>query len=235
MLASALMGVAFFGVDTYVPLYVQGTTGAGATAAAGVVTPVMLAWATSGIFVAPIIVRWGFRRTAVAGSGLVALSFTLLVVCALAKASGWVLAAVLILAGLGFGASSMPQILLVQHSVTWQQRGIVTSAIQFFRTIGGALGIGLLGMLFNVLAAPQMQQLREMGVSPAAIMDPQKSAALPSAARPIIVSMIDSGLTWVFVAMAALAVAQIVVSFFMATTDECPKAAEVEPFEALPG
>ena len=145
------------------------------------------------------------------------------------------LAAVLILAGLGFGASSMPQILLVQHSVTWQQRGIVTSAIQFFRTMGGAIGIGLLGMLFNVLAAPQMQQLREMGVSPATIMDPHKSAALPPDARPIIVNMIDSGLTWVFVAMALLAVVQIVVSFFMATADECPAAAEVEPFEALPG
>ena len=46
---SALMGIAFFGVDTYVPLFVQGTTGAGAKAAAGVVTPVMLAWAASGI------------------------------------------------------------------------------------------------------------------------------------------------------------------------------------------
>ena len=59
------MGIAFFGVDTYVPLYVQGTTGAGAKAAAGVVTPVMLAWAISGIFAAPMIVRWGFRRTAI--------------------------------------------------------------------------------------------------------------------------------------------------------------------------
>ena len=193
MLASALMGVAFFGVDTFVPLYVQGTTGAGATAAAGVVTPVMLAWATSGIFVAPIIVRWGFRRTAVVGSSFVAISFTLLFICALAKASGWILAAVLLLAGLGFGASSMPQILLVQHSVTWQQRGIVTSSIQFFRTMGGAIGIGVLGMLFNVLAAPQMQQLRAMGVSPAAIMDPHKKRALPSTPADYTINMIDSG------------------------------------------
>ena len=117
MLASALMGVGFFSVDAYVPLYVQGTTGAGAKAAAGVVTPVMLAWASSGVFVAPLIVRWGFRRTAVAGSTLTVIGFFSLFICALLHASGWVLAAVLMIAGVGFGASSMPQLLSVQHSV----------------------------------------------------------------------------------------------------------------------
>ncbi len=141
----------------------------------------MLAWASSGVFVAPLIVRWGFRRTAVAGSLLMVIGFFSLFTCALLHASGWVLAAVLMIAGVGFGTSSMPQLLSVQHSVDWQQRGIVTSAAQFFRSIGGAIGIGLLGILFNVLAAPQMQQLRAMGVSPASIMDRQKRAELPPA------------------------------------------------------
>ncbi len=235
LFASALMGVGFFGVDTYVPLYVQGTTGAGATAAAGVVTPVMLAWASSGVFVAPIIVHWGFRKTAVIGSALVTISFVSLFVCALLNASGWVLAAVLVIGGVGFGTSSMPQLLSAQHGVTWQQRGIVTSAIEFFRTMGGAIGIALLGMLFNVLAAPQMQELRTMGVSPATIMDPHARALIPAAARPIIHTMIDSGLTWVFLAMAVIAGLQIVVSSLMASSDDHPAATEVEPFEALPG
>ncbi len=179
MLGSALMGVAFFGVDTYVPLYVQGTTGAGATAAAGVVTPVMLAWATSGIFVAPIIVRWGFRRTAVVGSSLGRDQFH---------------AAVHLRPGegqrLGVGGRADPG-----RTGFWRIVDAADSAGAAQCDLAAArhcdqrhpvlphhrrrLGIGLLGMLFNVLAAPQMQQLREMGVSPAAIMDPHKSAALP--------------------------------------------------------
>jgi MFS family permease len=232
LLGSALMGVAFFGVDTYVPLYIQGTTGAGATAAAGVVTPVMLAWATSGIFVAPLIVRWGFRRTAIIGSSLTVISFVSLFICALLHASGWVLAAVLMLAGVGFGTASMPQLLSVQHSVDWQQRGIVTSGIQFFRTMGGAIGIGLLGMLFNVLAAPQMQKLRDMGVSPTTIMDPRKRATLPEGARPIIFEMIGSGLTWVFLAMAIVAIIQVGVSFLMASSEEHPTTDETSALEA---
>jgi hypothetical protein len=130
------------------------------------------------------------------------------------------------LAGVGFGTASMPQLLSVQHSVDWQQRGIVTSGIQFFRTMGGAIGIGLLGMLFNVLAAPQMQQLRTLGVSPATIMDPDKRNSLPANARPIIFEMIGSGLTWVFLAMAVIALAQVAVSFLMATSEEHPATAD---------
>jgi MFS family permease len=222
LLGSALMGVGFFSVDAYVPLYVQGTTGAGAKAAAGVVTPVMLAWASSGIFVAPLIVRWGFRRTAVAGSALTAIGFFSLFTCAMLHASGWVLAAVLMIAGVGFGSASMPQLLSVQHSVSWQQRGIVTSAIQFFRSMGGAIGIGLLGVLFNALAAPQMQQLRQMGISPASLMDQQQRAKMPDTVKPIISQMIGSGLTWVFLAMAIVAIVQVAVSFLMASDDQHP-------------
>ena len=63
-----------------------------------------VAWAASGIVVAPIIVRFGFRRTAVVGSLITSLSFTGLFLCALLKAHGVVLAAVLMASGLGFGA-----------------------------------------------------------------------------------------------------------------------------------
>jgi MFS family permease len=234
LVGSGLLGVVFFGVDTYVPLYVQGTTGAGATAAAGVVTPVMLSWAASGFFIAPLVVRWGFRRTALIGSVLATISFVGLVICALVHASGWVLAAVLMVGGVGFGSASMPYLLSVQHMVTWRQRGLVTSAVQFFRTMGGAVGIGVLGMLFNLLAAPQMEQLRKSGISPSAIMDPHSQAKLSGATNAIIRDMIDSGLTWVFVAMALLSAAQFCVTLLMPKSDDAADA-KIEPLEALHG
>jgi MFS family permease len=209
LIASALMGIAFFSIDTYVPLYVQGTTGAGPKAAAGVITPIMLAWAASGVFAAPIIVRWGFRKTAITGSCLSAIGLSALFVCALLNASGWILASVLFLSGVGFGGASMPFLLSAQHGVGWQQRGIVTSANQFFRTMGGAIGIGLLGMLFNVLAAPEMRRLNEMGYKPAAIMDPHFAGTFPAEVQQVIRSMIEHGLTWVFLAMAIVACCQI--------------------------
>ncbi len=235
MIGSALMGVAFFSVDTFVPLYVQGTTGAGATAAAGVVTPIMLSWALSGIAVAPLIVRWGFRRTATLGALSIIVSLSGLLVCALVGASGWVLAAVLVLSGVGFGASSMSQLLAVQHSVTWQQRGIATSSIQFFRTMGGAIGIGLLGMVFNILAADQMQQLRAMGVNPGMVMDPHTRSQLPPEVVQITSAMIDHGLTWVFAEMLVCAVLQLLVTLAMSNTTSSATVTEAEAIEALAG
>jgi MFS family permease len=235
LLLSALMGIAFFGVDTYVPLFVQGTTGAGAKAAAGVVTPVMLSWAASGIVVAPIIIRWGFRRTALVGSCFTTVSFIGLVTCAVLHASGWVLAAVLMLSGLGFGAVSMSCLLSAQHHVSWQQRGIVTSGVQFVRTMGGAIGIGLLGMLFNVLTAPQMQRLREMGVSPASFMDPDKRQTLPPAAQEILPAMFGHGLTWVFVAMAVSAILQFLIAWMLPPFERPAADEKTDAFEAFAG
>ena len=47
----------------------------------------------------------------------------------------------------------MSYLLAAQDAVQWQQRGIVTSSMQFFRTIGGAVGIGLLGACSTSSAA----------------------------------------------------------------------------------
>ncbi len=62
ILASGLLGIGVFALDTYVPLYVQGGQGRSAGAAAATVTPVMLAWACSGVVAAPLIMRWGFQK-----------------------------------------------------------------------------------------------------------------------------------------------------------------------------
>jgi hypothetical protein len=46
---------------------------------------------------------------------------------------------------MGMGPCSLSFILAVQHAVTWGQRGVATGAAIFFRTIGGAIGVGILG------------------------------------------------------------------------------------------
>jgi EmrB/QacA subfamily drug resistance transporter len=212
---SALLGVGFLCLDTYVPLYVQGAKGGGAAAAASVVTPVMLAWATSGVFAAPLVVRWGFRKTALLGCTLTVLSFAGLLACALLDARPWVLTAVLLVSGFGFGPASMAQLLAAQDAVAWQQRGIITSGITFFRTIGGAVGIGVMGMIFNVLTAPQMQRLREAGVNPAELMDPHTRGHVPPDVLAQAGQAIGHGLTWVFGAMLVAALAQAAVTLLL--------------------
>ena len=122
------------------------------------------------------------------------------------------------LSGLGFGAVSMACLLSAQHHVAWQQRGIVTSGIQFVRTMGGAIGIGLLGMLFNVLS-----------------MDPEKRKDLPANAQAMLPEMFGHGLTWVFVAMAAFAGLQIVIAWLLPPFERPSPEEKTDAFEAFAG
>jgi MFS family permease len=233
MLASLLFGLAFLSLDTYVPLYVQGGRGGGVTAAASVVTPVMLTWALSGIFAAPLLVRWGFRRTALAGTGLIILSFSGLVICAWTSAPPWLLTAILALCGLGFGPASMSYLLAPQEAVAWQQRGLITSGVTFFRSIGGALGVGLLGAMFNAIGRRDLEQLAGAGVTPAKLLDPHSHITLSATGIAEAQHVIARSLTWVFVAMTAVTVLQFFVTILMPSKRCAHHVRAAEGLEAL--
>jgi len=66
-----LIGGILFGIETYVPLYIQGVGGGDARQAGQALTPLFLAWAISLAFAAPAVVRWGFRRAGIFGACLV--------------------------------------------------------------------------------------------------------------------------------------------------------------------
>ena len=143
-----LLGTTIYGVDTYVPLFVQGARGGTAGAAGAVVTPLVFLWAISATVAARLIVRFGFRRTARWGAILTLVGLVALVAAALLNASvPWISAACAIV-GAGLGPSSMSQVLAIQNVVSERQRGVATSLVPFFRALGGAVGVGALGGLF---------------------------------------------------------------------------------------
>ncbi|MGO9596964.1 MAG: MDR family MFS transporter [Isosphaeraceae bacterium] len=146
VMGSFLIGGILFGIDTYVPLFIQGVRGGNASQAGQALTPLFLSWAVSVALAAKAVVRWGFRRGAMFGAGLVSLGALTLIVGATFPA--WarpIFTLALIVVGMGMGPSSLGFILAVQHAVSWGQRGVATGAVIFFRTIGGAIGVGVLG------------------------------------------------------------------------------------------
>jgi EmrB/QacA subfamily drug resistance transporter len=146
VLGNFLVGGILFGIETFVPLYIQGVRGGDARLAGQALTPLFLAWAVSVAFAAPAVVRFGFRRGGIFGAGLVVIGVTGLIAGAMLPA--WTRLAftmALVVVGMGMGPTSLSFILAVQHTVSWGQRGVATGAVIFFRTIGGAIGVGLLG------------------------------------------------------------------------------------------
>lgn len=144
-LAGALVGTTIFGVDTFVPLFVQGARGGTAAAAGAVVTPIMFFWATSASLGTRALVRYGFRATAQVGTILIAAGSVGLLAAALVEAPVVWISAACALIGMGLGPVATSQMLAVQHAAPETQRGVASSLVPFFRALGGALGVGTLG------------------------------------------------------------------------------------------
>jgi MFS family permease len=51
--------------------------------------------------------------------------------------------------GLGMGLTAAPTLIAAQSTVQWQQRGVVTGANMFFRSMGSAVGVAIFGAIAN--------------------------------------------------------------------------------------
>ena len=214
-IGTGLMGAGFLCVDTYVPLYVQGGLGGGPGAAARVVTPIMLSWAFSGMAAAALVIKWGFRRTALLGATLLMIGFSGLLLCAIFHPPLWVITVTLFVAGGGLGPGSMAYLLGAQDHSSYHDRGNITASIAFFRTVGSALGVGLLGAVFNILINPDLERHKSTGVVAAKLLDPRERDSLPTHVLNDLQASIAHALTWVFAAMVAIALLQFIASCFM--------------------
>lgn len=147
--ANFLSGAVLFGVTSYVPLFVQGARGEGAAGAGAALTPMLVTWSLSG-FVGPrLLLRFGFRATAIGSTLLIALGAAGLVLVGL-DAPPIVLYVSMALFGFGFGPSTSAFLILLQEAVPWSQRGVATSSTQLFRSLGGTIGVALLGSILHV-------------------------------------------------------------------------------------
>jgi MFS family permease len=231
-LAGILLGTTIFGVDTFVPLFVQGARGGTAGAAGAVVTPLIFFWAISAAAAGRLILRLGFRRTARLGAVLVLLGLAGLVASALANASvAWISAACAVV-GAGLGPSSLSQVLAIQHVAPERQRGVATSLVPFFRTVGGSIGVGALGGVFTAGVAARLGSGMEAASRLLAGQRAAGAAEISPVAPGLFRHAIERSLLPVFAVLLALAALNLFFSSgFPETT--APPADVSKPADAL--
>lgn len=144
----ATIGVVTFGTHNYIPPFIQGVLGGSAVVAglAGIV--VSIAWMGGSTSGGQLVLRFGFRITAVIGA-IGVLAGSMLLVRLAADPSLTTIWLAMTVQGLGLGLASVTVVLAVQNAVPWNLRGVATSTNQFFRTIGGTLGLSVIGAVFN--------------------------------------------------------------------------------------
>jgi len=143
-----LAGMAMFGALSFVPLFLQTVTGASATRAGLVLTPFVLGWVVMSVVSARLVLRVGYRTVVVIGMASLTAAFLLFQRWSAALSAGSAMLDVL-LAGIGMGMVVVPMLIAVQSVVARSDLGAATSLTQFFMSIGGALGLSLMGAVMS--------------------------------------------------------------------------------------
>jgi MFS family permease len=143
-----LMGLGMFGSLMFLPLFFQGVLGISATSSGNTMLPMMVSMMLTSIISGRFATKISFRSIYIAGMTLMALAFYLMSKMTVDTTQLTAIVYIVIL-GIGLGAI-MPMITIaVQSAFGPERRGVATSATQFFRSIGGTLGMTVLGAIFN--------------------------------------------------------------------------------------
>ncbi len=150
---SVIFGMGLFGSIFFIPLFVQGVVGTSATNSGLILTPLMLTSIVGSIVSGQLVSRLGkYKWIAIFGMIVSVAGTVLLVRLNVNSSNNDVLLAMLVLGvGMGFGMALYN--LIVQNALP-QKIGQATSAMVFFRQIGGTIGLAAMGSVMTSAYLP---------------------------------------------------------------------------------
>ena len=206
-----LTGWALFGSVSFIPLFVQAVLGTSATQAGITLTPLLLGWVLASIIGTRLMLTVGYRRLGLIGTA----SFTVgafLMSQAGMNTSQVSLMAFVTLMGIGMGLSIPSFLIAVQTTVNRRQLGTATSTLQFSRSIGGTLGVSVMGAALSARLASNLVAARLDPELVQQLLDPLPGAqvVIAEGARA---AMADAIHLVFLIAFAAAALAMVTVFF----------------------
>ncbi len=206
-MGGVLMGTLIYCAAAFVPMFTQGVLGGTAIDAGITLAPMSIGWPIASTTSGWLLMRFSYRPFIILGSALGILGCGLLAAANPSSGQLPVMLAMFVL-GMGLGFTSTPYLLAVQNAVPWSRRGVATSSVQFFRSIGGAIAVAAFGAVLNI----ELARTVGPGVDPNVALNPALRRELaPQALQPL-VDALDSGLGIIYLAMAAMAFGGLLVS-----------------------
>ena len=216
--ASISVGVAMFGTSVFLSQYMQLARGATPTESGLLTIPMMGGLLISSTVFGSMVSRTG-KWKAILVSGSVLVIAGLLLLGTLHYDTNLVLVGVyMFVLGAGLGMLMQNLVLVVQNSIDVANLGVATSAVTFFRSLGGTIGVSVLG---SILGTSVAQQIKDGigSLSPADQLSAARTlgsgtiphvAELPGAIRVLVESAYGSGVGTVFLLGAPLAVVTLI-------------------------
>jgi MFS family permease len=158
-------GFAMFGIASFMPFYVQSVLGTSATAAGAILTPLLFSWVLASITGTRLLLHFSYRSLARVGMTSLVIG-TFLMTRVGIDTPYWMLVINMSLMGLGMGLSVPILLIAVQTTAPRELLGSATSSVQFSRSIGGTMGVSIMGV---ILAMRLAEALAREGVNPASV------------------------------------------------------------------
>ena len=211
-----LTGFAMFGAVTFLPQYQQIVQGASATDSGLLLLPLMAGMLVTSLLGGQLVTRTGhYRWLLIIGSFAMAGGLFLLSTMGL-ETTQLTSSLFMVVLGVGMGFLMQTTMLVVQNSVGMRDMGAASGAATLFRTIGGSLGVSLLGTLYAThLQSSLADQLGAAagGQVAGGQLTPAMLAQLPDAVRVAFQAAVTDGVQSAFFWAAAVALVAVVAAF----------------------
>jgi EmrB/QacA subfamily drug resistance transporter len=223
--AAFLAGTVTFALSAFLPLYVQGVLRGTSFAAGAIVSASSIGWTVTAMFSGRFMLRFGYERLVLGGALSMVAGTAALVFRPPGAGVVWVAASAFAV-GLGMGQLLTPLLIVVQSVVDWSTRGTATALNQFSRTIGGAVGVSLLGLLLSNRAHAAAVA---HGVDPARVANPlSESGHVDAVTAPLITDALQA----VFWVLLAISIATLAIGVAILLTSGGRIGARAEPESA---
>ncbi|WP_172831728.1 MDR family MFS transporter [Mycobacterium asiaticum] len=213
---SFVVGFAMLGAMTFLPTFMQYVDGVSATTSGLRTLPMVIGMLITSTGSGTVVGRTGrYKIFPVAGTALMTIAFVLMSRMD-GSTSAWVQSVYLLILGAGIGLSMQVLVLVVQNTSHFEDLGVATSGVSFFRTIGSSFGAAIFGSLFvNFLDGRLASALAATGASPEAVSSPGALHRQPAAVAAPIVQAYAESLSQVFLWAAPVAALGFVLALFL--------------------
>jgi EmrB/QacA subfamily drug resistance transporter len=218
IIASMAIGVAMFGASVFLGQYLQISRGYSPTAAGLLTIPMVAGLLISSTVSGVLITRYGrWKGFLVGGSLAVVAGFGLLSTIDHATPMP-LLGVFLFVLGTGIGMTMQNLVLAVQNTVAAQDLGAASSAVAFFRSLGGTIGVSVLGAVLSARVGSLIQAGLPDGATGSASSGSVGLADLadaPPAVQHLIAVSYGDATGRIFLVAAIVAVAAVVAIVFI--------------------
>ncbi|MFR9725587.1 MDR family MFS transporter [Streptomyces sp. MS19] len=220
IVGSLAVGMAMFGGAVFLGQYFQIGRGYSPTEAGLLTIPLMAGVMLSSAVAGRMVSRTGKVKPYIL-AGVIVLTLGFLGLSTIDHETSLVLVGTGMFAvGVGVGMSMQNLVLVVQNTVPLNEIGAASGAITFFRSLGGTMGVSILGaVLANQVATKIANGLRELGIDPAAGGSDAGStlnvAAMPPAVQGVIRAAYGDATGHIFLISAGIALIGVIAVLFL--------------------